>query len=111
MLSTADVCVNPDRPSETNDISTMTNILEYMALGKPIVQFDLKEGRFSAQQASSYFLRYLWEKYSEWSKGQLPPAFNRRHSYWKKTRYSNEKLKKRLGWVPRVPTVDGLQRY
>jgi hypothetical protein len=37
-----------------NDISTMIKIMEYMALGKPIVQFDLKEGRFSAQDASLY---------------------------------------------------------
>jgi glycosyltransferase involved in cell wall biosynthesis len=54
ILSTADVCVNPDRPSEMNDISTMIKIMEYMALGKPIVQFESKEGRFSAQQASLY---------------------------------------------------------
>lgn len=63
--------------------------------------------------AVSYTLCYFWEKYSEWSKGQLPPAFNRKrwYTYWKKTRYSNEKLKKRVGWVPKVSTVDGLQRY
>jgi glycosyltransferase involved in cell wall biosynthesis len=54
ILSTADVCVNPDKPCEMNDISTMIKIMEYMALGKPIVQFDLKEGRFSAQEASLY---------------------------------------------------------
>ncbi|MGA2421606.1 MAG: glycosyltransferase family 4 protein [Candidatus Acidiferrum sp.] len=54
ILSTADVCVNPDKPCEMNDISTMIKIMEYMALGKPIVQFDLKEGRFSAQDAALY---------------------------------------------------------
>jgi len=54
VLSTADVCVNPDRPCEMNDMSTMIKIMEYMALGKPIVQFDLKEGRFSAQDAALY---------------------------------------------------------
>jgi glycosyltransferase involved in cell wall biosynthesis len=53
-LNTADVCVNPDKPSEMNNLSTMNKIMEYMALGKPIVQFDLKEGRFSAQQGSLY---------------------------------------------------------
>lgn len=53
-LSTADVCVNPDRVNEMNDKSTMNKILEYMALGKPIVQFDVVEGRYSAQEASLY---------------------------------------------------------
>jgi len=57
ILSTSDVCVNPDRPCEMNDISTMIKIMEYMALGKPIVQFDLKEGRFSAQEAALYASR------------------------------------------------------
>jgi glycosyltransferase involved in cell wall biosynthesis len=54
ILSTADVCVNPDKPCPMNDMSTMIKIMEYMALGKPIVQFDLKEGRYSAQEASLY---------------------------------------------------------
>jgi len=54
ILSTADVCVNPDRANEMNDKSTMNKILEYMALGKPIVQFDLTEGRCSAGDASAY---------------------------------------------------------
>ena len=54
MLNTADVCVNPDVANEMNDKSTMNKIMEYMALAKPIVQFDLTEGRFSAQGASLY---------------------------------------------------------
>lgn len=54
ILSTADVCVNPDKPCKMNDISTMIKVMEYMALGKPIVQFNSKEGRVSAQDASLY---------------------------------------------------------
>jgi glycosyltransferase involved in cell wall biosynthesis len=54
ILSTADVCVNPDRPGAMNDMSTMIKIMEYMALEKPVVQFNLKEGRFSAGKASLY---------------------------------------------------------
>jgi glycosyltransferase involved in cell wall biosynthesis len=54
MLNTADVCVNADVANEMNDKSTMNKIMEYMALGKPIVQFDLTEGRYSAQKASLY---------------------------------------------------------
>ena len=45
---------NPDVANDMNDKSTMNKIMEYMALGKPIVQFDLTEGRFSAQEASLY---------------------------------------------------------
>jgi glycosyltransferase involved in cell wall biosynthesis len=57
MLNTADVCVNPDVANELNDKSTMNKIMEYMALGKPVVQFDLTEGRFSAREASLYAAR------------------------------------------------------
>lgn len=54
VLNTADVCVNPDKPTEMNNLSTMNKIMEYMALKKPIVQFELKEGRHSARGASLY---------------------------------------------------------
>jgi glycosyltransferase involved in cell wall biosynthesis len=57
ILNTADVCVNPDEYNELNDKSTMNKIMEYMALGKPIVQFDVTEGRHSAQEASLYARR------------------------------------------------------
>jgi glycosyltransferase involved in cell wall biosynthesis len=54
MLNTADVCVNPDVANEMNDKSTMNKVMEYMALGKPIVQFNLTEGWYSARDASLY---------------------------------------------------------
>lgn len=54
ILNTSDLCVNPDKPTEMNNLSTMNKIMEYMALKKPVVQYDLKEGRFSAQEAALY---------------------------------------------------------
>jgi len=54
MLSTADICVNPDRVNTMNDLSTMNKIMEYMAFAKPMVQFDVREGRVSAGEASLY---------------------------------------------------------
>jgi len=61
----------------------------------------------------SYALCALWERYSYWSEGQLPPVFNRHawHAYWKGSRYSNAKVKQRLGWTPAVSTSEGLLRY
>jgi glycosyltransferase involved in cell wall biosynthesis len=53
-LSTADICVDPDPSSPLNDVSTWIKITEYMAHAKPIVTFDLKETRFSAQDAALY---------------------------------------------------------
>jgi glycosyltransferase involved in cell wall biosynthesis len=53
-LNAADICVSPDPKNAMNDISTMNKVVEYMLLSKPIVQFDLKEGRASAQDASLY---------------------------------------------------------
>jgi len=61
----------------------------------------------------SYIGCYLWERYSSWSNWQLEPVFNRAlwHGYWKKTNYSNDKLKTRLCWTPLVPMSEGLDRY
>lgn len=62
---------------------------------------------------ASYALCCLWERYSVWSEGQLPPSFNRRRwlAYWKRTRYTNQKLRDRLGWRQKVSTDEGLRRY
>lgn len=61
----------------------------------------------------SYMFCSAWERYSKWSKNQLPPVFNRRDwcATWRRTRYSNEKLKRRLGWTQKVRTEDGMQMY
>jgi glycosyltransferase involved in cell wall biosynthesis len=53
-LTTADICVDPDPSNPFNDRSSMIKMTEYMALGKPIVAFDLPEHRFTAQTAAAY---------------------------------------------------------
>jgi nucleoside-diphosphate-sugar epimerase len=62
---------------------------------------------------AGYGLCSLWEKYSRWSKNQLPPAFNRRRcvAEWKGNRYSNQKLKDRLGWKPRIPMERAMEAF
>jgi len=64
-------------------------------------------------KAVSYLLCFLWERYSQWSEGQLPLTFNRRawHAFWKTTSFSNEKIKRQLGWTQRVATDEALKRY
>jgi glycosyltransferase involved in cell wall biosynthesis len=54
ILATADVCVCPDPLNPLNDVSTMNKILEYMACGRPIVAYDLREHRYSAAEGALY---------------------------------------------------------
>jgi nucleoside-diphosphate-sugar epimerase len=63
--------------------------------------------------AVSYALCCLWERYSIWSEGQLRRSFSRKrwHAFWKKTLYSNTKLKMQVGWAPKVPMAEGLRRH
>jgi nucleoside-diphosphate-sugar epimerase len=60
-----------------------------------------------------YAMCLLWEKYSRWSKAQLPPAFNRRRcaAEWKGNRFSNRKLREQLGWKPRVPMEKAMEAF
>lgn len=60
-----------------------------------------------------YCLCGMWEKYSEWSGGQVPPVFNRKRcvAHWKKVKYTNRKLKEKLNWRPRVSMRDALDNY
>jgi len=53
-LSTADICLDPNPSSPLNDVSTWIKVMEYMALRKPVISFDLKETRFSAGPAALY---------------------------------------------------------
>ena len=54
ILNTADICVSTDAANPANDQSSANPIVDYMALGKPIVQYELVEGHFSAGGASLY---------------------------------------------------------
>src|SRR5438552_5054960 len=78
-------------------------------------EYNKKKSRFCLR--IPYFvargLCFLWEKYSQSSKGQLPPVFNRRRcaAEWRGNRYSNEKLRQRLGWKPRVPMNGAMEAF
>lgn len=53
-LATADICLEPNPSNPLSNLSTLIKVMEYMALAKPIVCFDLKETRFSAQKSAVY---------------------------------------------------------
>ncbi|MCM1037360.1 MAG: glycosyltransferase family 4 protein [Bacteroides sp.] len=93
-LNTADVCVNPDEYNAMNDKSTMNKVLEYMALAKPLVQFDLTEGRYSAREASLYARRNDSADLAEKIASLLDdPAARERMG-----RYGRERITSELSW-------------
>ena len=64
-LTVTDICLSPDPSNELNDRSTMIKTMEYMAMGKPIVAFDLPETRYSAQEAALYATPNRVEEFAE----------------------------------------------
>src|SRR5262249_16689667 len=100
-LNTADICVNPDAYNEMNDRSTMIKVMEYMALGKPIVQFALTEGRVSAGKASLYaapndardFARKIIELADDPAKREAMGSFGRM------------RVERELAWTHQVPNL------
>ena len=64
-LATADVCASPDPFNPLNNISTMQKTMEFMAMGKPVVSFELKEARYSAQEAAIYIDNNDWRGFAQ----------------------------------------------
>ncbi len=100
-LSTADICVDPDPSNPFNDRSTMIKMTEYMALGKPIVAFDLPEHRFTAQDAAQYvtpndemeFARALAQLMDDPERRQAMGSFGR------------QRVETKLAWRYSVPKL------
>ncbi|MCK4822863.1 glycosyltransferase, partial [bacterium] len=101
ILSTSDVCVNPDIPCELNDKSTMIKIMEYMALGKPMVQSDFKEGRFSAQEASLYAKKGNVKDYSE----KILELINNESLRRKMGDFGFRRVRDKLDWKYSIPNL------
>jgi glycosyltransferase involved in cell wall biosynthesis len=54
VLASADVCLAPEPRNPLNDVSTLIKVAEYMAMARPVVAFDLRESRFTADGAALY---------------------------------------------------------
>jgi glycosyltransferase involved in cell wall biosynthesis len=101
ILNTADVCVNPDRACAMNDKSTMNKIMEYMALKKPIVQFDLLEGRRTAGGASLYAARDDPDDFA----AKLNALLNQPRKRARMGEIGRERVLSRLSWDASVPAL------
>ena len=100
-LSTADICVDPDPSNPFNDRCTMTKMMVYMALEKPIVAFDLPEHRVTAQDAAVYvepndelkFARALAELMDDAERRQAMGTFGR------------QRVESALAWSYSIPAL------
>jgi glycosyltransferase involved in cell wall biosynthesis len=105
ILGTADVCVSPDRANAMNDKSTMNKVLEYMALSKPIVQYELTEGRYSAGEASLYAAANDTRDFADKLAALLDDPERRRRM----GEIGRARVEAELGWHHQVPKL--LQAY
>ncbi len=84
-----------------NDISTMNKIVEYMAVGRPIVQFDTREGRISAKSRRSTQLRMTRDRSRTQSvASSMTPSSERR---W--ARVAESASNDDLAWSRQVPQL------
>jgi glycosyltransferase involved in cell wall biosynthesis len=100
-LCSCDVCVNTDLATEMNDKSTMNKIIEYMALGRPIVQFDLTEGRVSAGLASVYARPNDAAELAQKIEALLENPTLRRQM----GEYGRSRVEERLAWKYSIPIL------
>jgi len=98
-INTADICVSPDPFNSYNDASTFVKIMEYMAAGKPIVGFDLRETRYSAEDAALYCRRGDVQDFAQKIASLLDQP-ERRDSIGK---VGILRVQKRLAWQYSIP--------
>jgi len=93
-LSTADICLDPNPSSPLNDHSTWIKVMEYMALGKPIVSFRLKETVVTAQEAALYVTPNNEYEFAEAIVELMDQAELRKQM----GSYGKERIRKHLNW-------------
>jgi glycosyltransferase involved in cell wall biosynthesis len=98
VLATADVCIRPNETNWLDDISTIT-IMEYMALGTTMVQFDLHEGQVSAGKASLYATR---NDASSLAEGIIRFVYDSEIDTWM-AQIDRQQLVTTLSWEMQVP--------
>ncbi|GLV57025.1 glycosyltransferase WbuB [Dictyobacter sp. S3.2.2.5] len=93
-LSVADIGLCPDPSNQLNDHSTMLKTMEYMAMGLPVVAFDLLETRYSAQEAALYASANRVEDFADKIELLLEEAALRK----KMGDYGRQRIEEELSW-------------
>jgi glycosyltransferase involved in cell wall biosynthesis len=93
-LTTADICLDPNPSNPLNDSSTWIKVMEYMALAKPIVSFDLKETRYSAQEAAIYVPPNDEKEYAK----AIVKLMDDPHKRTKMGAFGQKRIKEELAW-------------
>lgn len=107
ILSTADVCLSPDPHNPLNDLSTMNKIMEYMALSKPIVSFDLKEARYSAGESAIYVENNSDHAFAE----GILRLFNDPQLSKKMGEIGRRRIEEKLNWQKQEPALFNVYDY
>jgi glycosyltransferase involved in cell wall biosynthesis len=107
ILSTADVCLSPDPSNPLNDVSTMNKMMEYMALGKPIVSFDLKEARLSAGESALYVENYNIRAFAE----GILQLLHDPHLSQKMGEIGKERIEGKLCWQKQESSLINAYKY
>jgi len=100
-LLAADVCVAPDPPGPFNDISTMNKVIEYLALGRPCVSFDLPENRASGADV----VLYASEPTSDGLAAEIARALDDEHLRLRLGRAGRERFESTLAWEHAAPSL------
>jgi glycosyltransferase involved in cell wall biosynthesis len=93
-LTSADICLDPNPSNPLNDSSTWIKVMEYMALAKPIVSFDLKETRYSAQEAAIYVPPNDEKEYAK----AIVKLMDDPHQRVKMGAFGQKRVKEELAW-------------
>jgi glycosyltransferase involved in cell wall biosynthesis len=94
VLSTADVGLSPDPLNPLNDVSTMNKTMEYMAFGLPVVAFDLRETRVSAERAARYVEPNVVEAYAQ----AIVDLVDDPQSRARMGRFGRQRVEEHLAW-------------
>jgi len=101
IIENSDVCIDYEKDNAYSDKSTMIKIMEYMALKKPIVQFDFKEGKYSAQKSSLYAKKGDKKDFAEKVIYLLDNPELRRQM----GEYGYQRVKNKLDWKYSIPNL------